>query len=120
MKVRVMLQGRRLVWSPDNLQVFSRMVETGVDAGGDCMETSKEGVLWDNQMDALSFGKQDKGKQGAVILEEDLIRRYKEGASCSAKGTHSSGGAWCESCPWSLPVSLGICPWLGGAAFGSA
>lgn len=45
MKVRVMLQGRRLVWSPDNLQVFSRMVETGVDAGGDCMETSKEGVL---------------------------------------------------------------------------
>lgn len=44
-------------------------------------------------MDALSFGKQDKGKQGAVILEEDLIRRYKEGASCSAKGTHSSGGA---------------------------
>lgn len=44
-------------------------------------------------MDALSFGKQDKGKQGAVILEEDLTRRYKEGASCSAKGTHSSGGA---------------------------
>lgn len=61
--------------NPDNLQVFSRTLETAVDAGGDWMKTSKEGVLWDNWMNAQSFAKQGKGKQGAVILEEDLIRR---------------------------------------------
>lgn len=58
-----------------NLQVFSRTVEVAVDAAGDWMKTSKEGVLRDNWMNAQSFGKPGKGKQGAVILEEDLIRR---------------------------------------------
>lgn len=44
-------------------------------------------------MNTQSFEKQGKGKQGTVILEEDLLRRYQEGAFCSAKGTHSSGRA---------------------------
>lgn len=33
------------MWSPDNLQVLSRTVEAAVDAGGDWMKNSKEGVL---------------------------------------------------------------------------